>query len=389
MIKKILPLSIVVLVFVLGILFFIQSVLRKNNITTGIIQPTLYQVSTKTNTRNSTSSASDAVKNTAEITNITEEQFQNKLPIQTVDFTINHSERLNKYVVTLESDTAEAAYNSWLQQNPSYTSILQDQSTIITTQTMKELHSALDYGKKNAVSPEVKAQQDAKVFSQAINTLMNLPLIFMQSFNAGESTSVNPTLAPTPIKQSKAITPTTFPKQFPGRLVYYPQCNGPYDTVSLPEGCNVCDAGCGPTSVAMILSSYIDPSLTPPKVISLMSTKGVQMGCFGSYISDIYDYLKSRGDLKVSSYILSGDNAQADQIAQDFRGYTNAGWSIFVLANFKTDGGGHYFWVTGVTDNNQIMAYDPYYGKERPAPITENQYSPAPYYRYAFAVKKI
>ena len=140
----------------------------------------------------------------------------------------------------------------------------------------------------------------------------------------------------------------------------------------------------------MILSSYVDPTLTPPKVISMMNAKGVQMGCYGSYIDQIYNYLKDRGDLKVSDYIIPSEQGLgAQQVAKDFRGYTDAGWGIFVLANFKPDGGGHYFFVTSVTSDNQILAYDPYYGKERPAPIAENQYNPAPYYRYAFAVKKI
>ena len=72
----------------------------------------------------------------------------------------------------------------------------------------------------------------------------------------------------------------------------------------------------------------------------------------------------------------------------DITGYIKSGWTIFVLANFKVNGGGHYFWVTGVTDMGGILAYDPYYGKQQVPPINENRYAPVPYYRYAFAVKK-
>jgi hypothetical protein len=41
-----------------------------------------------------------------------------------------------------------------------------------------------------------------------------------------------------------------------------------------------------------------------------------------------------------------------------------------------------------VNDSGDILAYDPYYGKQQTPPINENRYTPAPYYRYAFAVKK-
>ena len=91
----------------------------------------------------------------------------------------------------------------------------------------------------------------------------------------------------------------------------------------------------------------------------------------------------------MSSYIIPNEGRlQAKDVADDFRGYINNGWTIFVLANFRTDGGGHYFWVTEVTDNDEILAYDPYYGRSQPAPFNENKYNPAPYYRYAFAIKK-
>jgi len=139
----------------------------------------------------------------------------------------------------------------------------------------------------------------------------------------------------------------------------------------------------------MILSSYIDTSLTPPKTIEIMKAKGARIGCFGSYISEIYSYLKGRGDLKISDFIIPSEKGlTADEVAKDLQGYTKSGWTIFVLANFKTDGGGHYFWVTDVKKNGDILAYDPYYGKQQAAPINENRYSPAPYYRYAFAIKK-
>jgi hypothetical protein len=252
---------------------------------------------------------------------------------------------------------------------------------------LEELHAALDYAKDRELSPEQKAKEDATIFTNTLNTLINLPFLFLQSTGTNEG---EPSPTPTPDIQTSIPTnyqlPTTIPST---KLSYYSQCSGPYDEKSLPDGCTVCKAGCGPVSVSMILSSYVDKTLNPLKTIALMDKAGVRMGCYGSYISEIYSYLKGRGDLKVSDFIIPSDKElTAKEVAKDFEGYTKSGWTIFVLANFKKGAGGHYFWVTDIKSNGDILAYDPYYGKQQTPPISENKYSPAPYYRYAFAVKK-
>jgi len=317
---------------------------------------------------------------------LTADELQKKLPIIAPDFTLDHSDRMDKYVVTVPDDEATNSYNDWVQQNPSFSSELQPENVIIAKQSMQELHDVLDFDEKNKLSPEKKAENDTTTFMTILTTIFLLPQKIQDNFsNPLQNTpTLTPSFpSPTPKKQTK-ITPKPSTN-----YTYYSQCSGPYDSNPLPNGCTVCEAGCGPTSVAMILSSYIDKSLTPPKTIDLMNKAGVRIGCYGSYISEIYSYLSMRGDLKVSDYIIPREQGlTAKDIAKDLRGYTNSGWTIFVLANFKTDGGGHYFWVTDVNDNGDILAYDPYYGKQQTPPINENRYTPAPYYRYAFAVKK-
>ena len=382
MIKKILPLSVFVLLFVVIILLGLQNMLNKSKSQqNSSIKPTLYQgkngYSAPQQRSNSVSGGSAA------ISQIAGDQLRSVLPIYAPDFSLGYSQRLQKYVLTTQNGAGEQSYNEWLAQNPSYSDELQN--TIVTKQTIKELDSALDYAKKNELTPEKKAQQDAKIFTDTLNILINLPFLFMQSSTSPEE-SLTPTLSiPTPTTNLKSPVSNLSPTNY----TYYSQCSGPYDNVPLPQGCTMCDAGCGPTSVAMILSSYIDKSLTPPKTVEIMKAKGARIGCFGSYISEIYSYLKGRGDLKISDFIIPSEKGlTAAEVAKDLQGYTKSGWTVFVLANFKTNGGGHYFWVTEVNDNGDILAYDPYYGKQQTPPINENRYSPAPYYRYAFAIKK-
>ncbi len=319
---------------------------------------------------------------------LTAEELQNKLPIIAPDFTLDHSDVMNKYVVTVPNDEATNSYNDWIDQNPSYYSELQEQNVIIAKQSMQELHEAIEIANKKKLSPIMQAKKDATAFTNIVETFLSIPQLLMNAEPPKNTSPIVPTSlptepSPTPKKQTN-ITPKPSTS-----YTYYPQCSGPYDSNPLPNGCTVCEAGCGPTSVAMILSSYIDKSLTPPKTIDLMNKAGVRIGCYGSYISEIYSYLNTRGDLKVSDYIIPREQGlTAKEVAKDLQGYTKSGWTVFVLANFKTDGGGHYFWVTDVSDNGDILAYDPYYGKQQTPPINENRYTPAPYYRYAFAVKK-
>ena len=169
-----------------------------------------------------------------------------------------------------------------------------------------------------------------------------------------------------------------------GGLTYYAQCNG-YGDLALPSGCNLCRSGCGPTTVAMIAASYLGSQYNPKTIVDLYKDKGFFLGCGGSYVADAKAAIESLG-LRTTSYMAYNLDT-ADRVATDFKKYIDAGWTIFTLANFRPDGGGHYFWVTEVKGNN-IYAYDPYYGKSSTPPIDENSRYPFPKYRLAFGVKK-
>jgi len=393
--------------------------LNKNKQGAASVVPTLYQgkqgagytPQRGTNNTNSTTggnksgTSNDTTRTMGtEEKQITAEEFKTILPIISPEFTLDYSDPLQKYVVTMKSDEAgntgvsQQAYAQWQGNNPSYVPLLPQENVIMAQQSVEELNKALDYAEKNKLSSEQQFKKNNDTLLSIINTLFApivVPSVSITIPPPSPKPSASPTIPtpggkkPTP-KKSQSTTPSTPPSPPSGTYTYYSQCSGPYDALPLPEGCTICAAGCGPTSVAMILSSYVDKSLTPPKMVDLMSKAGVRIGCYGSYVSEIYSYLSGRGDIKVSSFIIpSGGQLLEKDVAKDFRGYTQSGWTIFVLANFKQDGGGHYFWVTDVNENGDILAYDPYYGKQQTPPISENRYAPAPYYRFAFAIKKI
>jgi hypothetical protein len=138
----------------------------------------------------------------------------------------------------------------------------------------------------------------------------------------------------------------------------------------------------------MILSSYVDKSFIPPKVIGMYKQRGYPLGADGSSIDDGKRIVESQG-VKTSDYLFGQKLYTADVAGPLFKRYTDAGWTVFVVANFceLPRGCGHLFWVVSVDANGTIWAYDAAYG-QREIPLNENKKYPWPKYKAAFAVKK-
>jgi hypothetical protein len=187
-------------------------------------------------------------------------------------------------------------------------------------------------------------------------------------------------------------------------LVYYPQCNGPYDNYPLPYGDTLCQAGCGPTTVAMILASYVDKNINPPLVVEEYRKNGYYLGQGGSYYFDAEKILKSHG-LKVDPLFIEKEHPQTiNQLMNSFVGsaiknYQNTGWTFFTLANFCDPHPckdnpklictcGHFFWIIKIDESLNIWAYDPAYDINLPKPINHKIRYPFPKIRVLFAVKK-
>lgn len=172
--------------------------------------------------------------------------------------------------------------------------------------------------------------------------------------------------------------------------VYYSQCNGEYDTYPLHGGCTVCKAGCGQTSVAMILSSYVDKKFTPSAVVELYKQNGLESGCKGSTIADAQQILEQNG-MKTTDILYYGE-MPTEEVINDLRSYIQYGWTMFMLAKFCPKGCGHFFWIVDVDDNNNVWTYDPKYGNidgKKIVPLNETSLNPPAQYYAAFGVRKM
>jgi hypothetical protein len=225
-------------------------------------------------------------------------------------------------------------------------------------------------------------------FNQANQTQKTLLEILKVLLNFGSSNPASPS-ADSPQAPAPTFPTSTSPPTIYNGLVYYPQCSGPYDNYPLPSGCTICKAGCGPTTVAMILSSYYSQSYTPPKVVSDVY-RGHYVGCEGSNFYSAFQILGNTQTygLKVSDYWSYNRETINGKIASEFRSYIDNGWTLFTLANFgESDARGHFFWIIDIDSNNNVWAFDPYYGRFQ-IPFNENKYGIYPKYRYVFGVRK-
>jgi len=174
-------------------------------------------------------------------------------------------------------------------------------------------------------------------------------------------------------------------------LIYYSQCKGPYDNYPLPQGGTICKAGCGPTTVSMILASYVDKNINPPKVVDEYRIKRYYLGPNGSYYFDAEKILKSYG-LKTTYIFADNRPRTVNQVMESFgsiiKNYQNSGWTFFALANFCNAGCGHYFWIIKIDENLNIWSYDPAYDIKSPKPINHKVRYPFPKFKVIFGVKK-
>ena len=236
--------------------------------------------------------------------------------------------------------------------------------------------------------------------NNSLNILVDLLKIILGAGQGNNSTSNNnnsnnDSIYPSIINPSITINPSDFPDinvtPDTNGLVYYPQCNGPYDNYPLPQGGTLCQAGCGPTTVAMILASFVDNNINPKTIVEKYQANGYYLGPDGSYYSHAQNLLQS-SNLKVALIFADNQPKTIDQVVNQFgsiiKNYQKSGWTFFALANFCDEDCGHYFWIIKIDDNLDTWAYDPYYGRFLPLPYNEKSRYPFPKYRVILGVKK-
>jgi len=282
-------------------------------------------------------------------------------PVETLDFRVAYVPTLNKIVVEKKTPQAEELFYQWVNQNQ-LNEVINNQNKILFT------------NEKIIPTPSDsihKLENKIKDFFQLMDDLNSIG----QGANNNQSPVTN---NPTPITNNQSPV-TNNPS-----LTYYSQC-GDLGSLPLPDGCTLCYAGCGPTTVSMIASSYLGKDYDPKTIVDLYKSKSYLLGCAGSRYSDAKQVLQSLG-LKTTDYLVYNFET-ADQVVPDLKKYLDAGWTFFVLASFKESGGGHYFWITDIDNQDNILAYDPYYGRFE-IPYNENGRYPYPLYRLAFGVKR-
>jgi hypothetical protein len=255
------------------------------------------------------------------------------------------------------------------------------------------------------ITPSPQPTLTTNLNNNSFNILVDL-LKIMLGAGAGNNLPINQKNPTNPSISAGPLNPSDFPdiQVTPdvNNLVYYPQCDGPYDNYPLPQDGTLCQAGCGPTTVAMISASFIDKSINPKTVVEKYRQMNYYLGTQGSDYNDAEKILKNYG-LKIANIFVDNQPKTIDQVINLFgsiiKNYQASGWTFFALANFcdpnpcKDDpkeicSCGHFFWITKIDDNLDTWAYDPYYGRLLSRPYNEKSRYPFPKYRVIFGVKK-
>lgn len=140
------------------------------------------------------------------------------------------------------------------------------------------------------------------------------------------------------------------------KLVYYSQKDSRWATEGIggDPATTLKDYGCGETVTAMLLSSFVDQSLTPDKVLKQYYA---DLSPGASYFTSIRRALESNG------FVVNNLIAGPDGIAQAI----NDGKLVYVGIRFRNSLGEwseHHTLGVGVTKDGKIVFNDPWFGKE-------------------------
>lgn len=144
------------------------------------------------------------------------------------------------------------------------------------------------------------------------------------------------------------------------------QCDDQWRNVTLNGGtCSngnlgtICSAGCGPTSVSMLMRK-VNGSLTPNNVIFNPGSAYANMGCEGSSLDQARSELVKKFGSGAVTYDATTLGCDEKAIAK----WICDGKVVMVLANFYRNSllelGGHYVMAVGVK-NGKIVVRDPFY----------------------------
>lgn len=186
---------------------------------------------------------------------------------------------------------------------------------------------------------------------------------------------------------------------------YYSQYDTSWIDKTFPLKCSsgiyntIGHAGCGPTTLAMILATYKGATNTPSSVVDAYYG-GEDTQCDGTSAGEASQTLQTLGFDTEDIFSFYHKSDQGDWVSDPkpiayvlpvLRNYINAGWMIFAGADYwseKYDSWvGHFFWITKIDDGGNIWIMDSWKGQNVRMPLIQNTISPQPLYKIAFAFK--
>lgn len=157
-----------------------------------------------------------------------------------------------------------------------------------------------------------------------------------------------PSLAPAPV-QSDSVTISKSAAHVPDWLVYYNQTDERWAHELYGEVDYIEEAGCGPTVLAMAVSSLTDTQVSPKEMADWAAENGYCAPGSGSYHTLIADGLKHFG-LECAT---TNDGAEVQKALQ-------AGYPVIALmGEGHFTGGGHFILLCNIDARNEVFVADP------------------------------
>ena len=175
-------------------------------------------------------------------------------------------------------------------------------------------------------------------------------LIFMVSCTSSPTPRTVFFATPMPSVTASVSVPITNPT-----FVYYSQKDPRWAKITLTCSngykTRFTNRGCGETSFAMLMSTFVDPKYTPTLVLDDFYGYGYCVGTYSSY----------------SVKMLGEQGFTVDGPINDFgkvREYIKDGWFAWIHLEYYESNKkiGHEVIITGVDVNNNFIVADPYYG---------------------------
>lgn len=134
-------------------------------------------------------------------------------------------------------------------------------------------------------------------------------------------------------------------------IVYFNQADSRWKDTPYGKTGTIGGSGCGPTSLAIVVSTLTDKTINPVEMSKWSYENGYYCEGVGSYHSLIPNGAKYFG-LKV-------EGARIDQVDKIVQALSNGKLVIVIMAKGHFTSSGHFIVLRGITDEGKILVADP------------------------------